>query len=89
MERIEAPTPYVWIIGGIKTDGPQDFAAVNKDPGRPQIHASLALGQAADSVDWPLNLTMRLYAPKSEAITGNWNLPPIVKTEALMGVTGK
>jgi hypothetical protein len=28
--RISAPTPYVWIIGRTKTDGPQDYPAVNK-----------------------------------------------------------
>jgi hypothetical protein len=28
--RIEAPTPYVWIIGRTKTDGPSDYDAVNK-----------------------------------------------------------
>jgi hypothetical protein len=37
----------------------------------------------------PFNLTMRLYAPKSEALTGKWIPTPIVKTEALMGITGK
>lgn len=30
VESINAPTPYVWIIGRVKTDGPNDYASVHK-----------------------------------------------------------
>jgi hypothetical protein len=30
LERISAPTPYLWVIGRTRTDGPQDYDAVHK-----------------------------------------------------------
>ena len=52
-------------------DGSLTLHIQNEDPG--------------DETNWlpapkgPFNLTMRLYAPKSEALTGLWNPPPVVK----------
>jgi hypothetical protein len=37
VERINAPTPYVWIIGRTQTNGPSDYAAVNKLQDRMKI----------------------------------------------------
>jgi hypothetical protein len=48
--RIEAPTPYVWIIGRIKTDGPPDYAAVHKIQAELKITPLSAWGKASERV---------------------------------------
>src|ERR1700730_15760902 len=37
----------------------------------------------------PFNLTMRLYAPKAEALTGRWNPPPVCKDQGSLGPTAQ
>ncbi|MBF9234164.1 DUF1254 domain-containing protein [Microvirga alba] len=37
----------------------------------------------------PFTLTMRLYAPRSEALTGKWNPPPVTKVQDLPSVTAQ
>jgi hypothetical protein len=84
--RVDAPTPYVWIIGRAKTDGPADYEAVQIRPGRlPRPLFPERKPGADKEANWlpapkePFNLTMRLYAPKSDALTGKWNPPPVMK----------
>jgi hypothetical protein len=37
----------------------------------------------------PFNPTMRLCAPKSEALTGKWNPPPVAKTQTTVGLSAQ
>jgi hypothetical protein len=51
----------------------------------PPANAPLLLTQTCLDADedfkGAFNLCMRLYAPKSDALTGKWNPPPVVKVE--------
>jgi hypothetical protein len=50
MRRISAPTPYVWIIGRTKTDGPADYDAVHKIQAGYKVTPLSGLGKASESV---------------------------------------
>jgi hypothetical protein len=66
-----------WMPFKYNPDGSLDLYFQNESPG------------TGKEVNWlpapkgPFNLTMRLYGPKSEALTGRWNPPPIVKAQVL------
>lgn len=65
-----------WMPFKYNADGSLDLYFQNDSPGD------------AKEANWlpapkgPYNLTMRLYAPKSEALTGKWNPPPVTKITA-------
>jgi len=64
-----------WMPFVYNSDGSLDLYFQNESPG------------ADKEVNWlpapkgPFNLTMRLYAPKSDALTGKWNPPAVTKVE--------
>jgi hypothetical protein len=64
-----------WMPFKYNTDGTLDLYFQNESPGKDKETNWLPSPKGG------FNLTMRLYSPKTEALTGKWNPPPIVKTQ--------
>ncbi len=62
-----------WMPFKYNADGSLDLYFQNDNPGKDKEANWLPAPKGA------FNLTMRLYGPKSEALTGKWNPPPITK----------
>ena len=63
MTRINAPTPYVWIIGRTKTDGPQDYDAVRKIQAGYKITPLSQWGKPAQPVQGKLDPSVDMKTP--------------------------
>jgi hypothetical protein len=72
-----------WMPFEYDPDGSLTLYIQNENPGKEKEANWLPAPKG------PFNLTMRLYAPKSEALTGKWNPPPVTRSEAFMGLTGQ
>jgi hypothetical protein len=70
-----------WMPFQYSPDGSLDLYFQNESPGADKEANWLPAPKG------PFNLTMRLYAPKSEALTGKWNPPPVTRVQEVPALT--
>src|SRR5262245_48132247 len=63
MTQIKAPTPYVWIIGRTKTDGPPDYEAVHKIQAGYKVAPLSQWGKTSAAVTGKVDSTVDMKTP--------------------------
>jgi hypothetical protein len=72
-----------WMPFKYNADGSLDLYFQNESPGKDKDANWLPAPKGA------FNLTMRIYAPRSEALTGKWSPPPVTRVQALPGLVAQ
>ena len=72
-----------WMPLKYNADGSLDLYFENESPGADKEANWLPAPKT------PFNLTLRMYAPKSEALTGKWNPPPVKREQQMTGLGGQ
>jgi hypothetical protein len=70
VQRIDAPTPYVWIIGRTQTNGPKDYENVHKIQDGYKVTPLSQWGSASKPVPFTFDTTVNMKADPASQVKG-------------------